>query len=107
MKRRLAGSHAIESPRHECRRIPRCAARARCGSASAQIEPDNASGDKMSLPDFTKLDLAADLAAPSPPPGEPWLTPEGIAVKTVYAAGDRAGLDFVDGLPGLAPFGRG
>ena len=34
-------------------------------------------------------------------------TPEGIAVKPRYVAADRAGLDFVDGFPGLAPFGRG
>jgi methylmalonyl-CoA mutase len=61
----------------------------------------------MSLPDFSKLALSADIAAALAPVGEPWLSPEGIAVKTAYTAADRAGLDFVDGLPGLAPFGRG
>ncbi|HEX8900227.1 methylmalonyl-CoA mutase [Vitreimonas sp.] len=61
----------------------------------------------MSLPDFSKLALSPDVVAGSPAGGEPWLTPEGIAVKTAYTAADRAGLDFVDGFPGLAPFGRG
>ncbi|MGH6950139.1 MAG: methylmalonyl-CoA mutase [Vitreimonas sp.] len=61
----------------------------------------------MTLPDFTKLPLSADIAKAAPPAGEPWLTPEGIAVKSAYVAADRAGLDFVDGFPGLPPFGRG
>ena len=61
----------------------------------------------MSLPDFSKLALGADLAKATPAAGDPWLTPEGIAVKSAYTAADRAGLDFVDGFPGLAPFGRG
>src|SRR4029078_12205853 len=61
----------------------------------------------MTLPDFSKLALSTDVANAVSSQGEPWLTPEGIAVKTAYAAADRAGLDFVDGFPGLAPFGRG
>jgi methylmalonyl-CoA mutase len=36
-----------------------------------------------------------------------WLTPEGILVKPAYDAGDRDGLAFIDGLPGLAPYLRG
>jgi methylmalonyl-CoA mutase len=36
-----------------------------------------------------------------------WETPEGIAVKPLYAAGDLAGLDFLDTYPGIAPFLRG
>src|SRR5215813_3947603 len=61
----------------------------------------------MTLPDFSKLALSTDVAKVPSSPGEPWITPEGIAVKTAYTAADRAGLDFVDGFPGLAPFGRG
>ncbi|HRE42736.1 MAG TPA: methylmalonyl-CoA mutase family protein, partial [Terricaulis sp.] len=61
----------------------------------------------MTLPDFSKLPLTADIAGAARATGEPWLTPEGIAVKTAYTAADRAGLDFIDGFPGLAPFGRG
>ena len=61
----------------------------------------------MTLPDFSKLALDSNVASAPPPRGEDWLTPEGIAVKTAYTAADRTGLDFVDGFPGMAPFGRG
>jgi methylmalonyl-CoA mutase len=61
----------------------------------------------MTVPDFTKLPLETHIAKASPPAGEPWLTPEGIAVKSAYVADDRAGLDFIDGFPGLPPYGRG
>ncbi len=61
----------------------------------------------MTLPDFSKLNLETDVAPASPPRGDAWLTPEGIAVKSAYTAADRAGLDFIDGFPGMAPFGRG
>ena len=36
-----------------------------------------------------------------------WATPEGIAVKPLYTAGDLAGMDHLDSLPGFAPFLRG
>jgi methylmalonyl-CoA mutase len=36
-----------------------------------------------------------------------WHTPEGIDVKPLYTAADVEGLDFVDSLPGFAPFVRG
>jgi methylmalonyl-CoA mutase len=61
----------------------------------------------MTLPDFSRISLDTDVAKAALPVREPWLTPEGIAVKSAYTAADRAGLDFVDGFPGLAPFGRG
>ncbi|HYD89230.1 MAG TPA: methylmalonyl-CoA mutase [Vitreimonas sp.] len=61
----------------------------------------------MTLPDFSKLTLDTDVASATTSTHQPWLTPEGIAVRTAYAAADRANLDFVDGFPGLAPFGRG
>jgi methylmalonyl-CoA mutase len=38
---------------------------------------------------------------------EAWQTPEGIAVKPVYGADDIARLDFLDGMPGVAPYLRG
>jgi methylmalonyl-CoA mutase len=61
-----------------------------------------------SFPDFTKLALETPgTKAGTPKLGGAWETPEGIAVKTAYTAADRAGLDFVDDYPGLAPFGRG
>ena len=37
----------------------------------------------------------------------PWQTPEGIAVKPAYGKPDLSGLDFLDGLPGVAPYLRG
>ncbi|HSA66132.1 MAG TPA: methylmalonyl-CoA mutase family protein, partial [Methyloceanibacter sp.] len=37
----------------------------------------------------------------------PWQTPEGIAVKPVYGPEDIARLDFLDGMPGVAPYLRG
>jgi methylmalonyl-CoA mutase len=62
----------------------------------------------MTIPNFATLDLSSHAKASTPPPaGETWLTPEGIPVKQVYTAADRAALDFIDGFPGLAPFGRG
>src|SRR5919107_3926421 len=72
------------------------------------------------IPDFSTIGWAEGLssspAAPSggaagddrqSPPREPWLTPEGIAVKAAYGPEDRAGLDFLDTVPGVAPFLRG
>ncbi len=47
-------------------------------------------------PDFTAPDTTAA-----------WQTPEGIAVKPAYRADDTARLDFLDGLPGIAPYLRG
>src|SRR5215813_14234604 len=46
----------------------------------------------------------SNTAAPATPP---WQTPEGIAVKPTYGAGDLEGLDFLDGMPGIAPYLRG
>jgi len=63
------------------------------------------------LPDFTTIDLAEPriAAAPvaAPADAEPWLTPEGIAVKPAYGEADLAGLDFLDTWPGIAPYLRG
>src|SRR5205823_7262537 len=49
-------------------------------------------------------DAPADIAAAAAPP---WLTPEGIAVKTRYGSDDLAGLDFLDTFPGIPPYLRG
>jgi methylmalonyl-CoA mutase len=62
------------------------------------------------LPDFTKIELdaaSATGAAPPPPAGDSWVTPEGIALKPVYTGADTAGLDFLDTWPGIAPYLRG
>ena len=75
------------------------------------------------IPDFTTIELddsqgvrpmgltpSAGATVSDPQgltPVESWLTPEGIPVKPVYTGSDTAGLDFLDGYPGLAPFVRG
>ncbi|WP_414475598.1 methylmalonyl-CoA mutase [Microvirga sp. M2] len=63
------------------------------------------------IPDFSQLGWAGapEVSSVLPPAGEPepWLTPEGIAVKGSYGPADRAGLDCLDTFPGLAPYLRG
>lgn len=61
------------------------------------------------VPDFATLDFDAITVKGQPPEadGPVWETPEGVAVKPSYDAADTEGLDFLDGFPGLAPFGRG
>jgi methylmalonyl-CoA mutase len=59
------------------------------------------------IPDFTKVELGGPGGRAPPRAGEDWLTPEGIAVKRVYSPADTAGLDFLDGHPGIAPYLRG
>jgi len=63
---------------------------------------------------MTRIPSFADVAfeagkgpGPTGPATQPWQTPEGIAVKPVYTAVDLKGLDFLDGLPGIAPYLRG
>jgi methylmalonyl-CoA mutase len=61
-----------------------------------------------SIPDFTSVAFTdAPPASSAAQKAEPWLTPEGIAVKGSYGPGDRAGLDFLDTYPGIAPYLRG
>ena len=61
-----------------------------------------------SIPDFSSLAFTdAPLASSSQAAFEPWLTPEGITVKGAYGPEDRAGLDFLDTYPGIAPYLRG
>jgi methylmalonyl-CoA mutase len=68
---------------------------------------DPAIASTPALPDF----VDAAWRRPAVPAGHPgphaWQTPEQIAVKSAYDAGDIAGLDFVDGWPGLPPYLRG
>src|SRR5262245_14418301 len=59
------------------------------------------------IPDFTKVDFAAAPVAAPASTVEPWLTPEGIAVKPAYGSDDLKGLDFLDTFPGIAPYLRG
>ncbi|MFC4947590.1 methylmalonyl-CoA mutase [Pseudonocardia sp. GCM10023141] len=68
----------------------------------------------MSIPDFTKVDLATAaptatwsdaLAGAAEPPV--WDAPEGIGVKPLYTASDTAELDFLGTYPGITPYLRG
>ncbi len=61
------------------------------------------------IPDFTTVDLDAGSppARHGAPDREPWLTPEQIPVKPVYTEADLAGLDFLETIPGAAPYLRG
>ena len=60
------------------------------------------------IPAFTDIAFAArDGTVVPPSEASAWQTPEGIAVKPVYGADDIARLDFLDGMPGVAPYLRG
>src|ERR1700681_1790993 len=59
------------------------------------------------IPDFGTIAYADAASPPAAAVAEPWLTPEGIPVKPVYGPDDLAGLDFLDGYPGIAPYLRG
>src|SRR6202044_1754054 len=58
------------------------------------------------IPNFSKIDFV-DTPFPAPAQADPWLTPEGIAVKNAYDAAALDGLDGLDAYPGIAPFLRG
>ncbi|WP_336802042.1 methylmalonyl-CoA mutase [Kaistia sp. MMO-174] len=58
------------------------------------------------IPDFSTVPFA-DAPLTVPTEGASWQTPEAIAVKPVYTAADREGLEAVDSFPGTAPFLRG
>jgi methylmalonyl-CoA mutase len=60
----------------------------------------------MRIPDFSTLPFRAVFAA-DPAPGEPWLTPEGVAVKPFYSPADLDGLTHLNTWPGLPPYVRG
>jgi len=58
------------------------------------------------IPDFAKVAFA-EAPCPAAASASPWLTPEGIAVKSVYEARDVEGLAGVDTYPGIPPLLRG
>ena len=60
-----------------------------------------------SIPNFGNVAFMPLDAAPTSGSAQPWLTPEGIAVKPAYGADDLAGLDFLDTYPGIPPYLRG
>ena len=59
------------------------------------------------IPNFADVAYAATSAPSGPLPTGAWTTPEGIDVRGAYGPGDLDGLDFLDTMPGAAPFVRG
>ncbi len=59
------------------------------------------------LPDYTRIAWQRPHAGAAGAAGEPWQTPEGIAIPPVTHEGHLAGLDFLDTWPGLPPYLRG
>jgi methylmalonyl-CoA mutase len=60
------------------------------------------------IPDFSSMPLpAATPNGATFPATEGWLTPEGIEVAALYTAADLGNVDFLNTLPGIAPFLRG
>src|SRR5215469_6171045 len=61
------------------------------------------------IPSFAEVKFEESKAAAvkAPDAAAAWQTPERIAVKPVYGAGDTARLDFLNGFPGIAPYLRG
>ncbi len=60
------------------------------------------------IPPFNEVNFGESNGAAAAPAAAPaWQTPEGIAVKPAYEPSNLAGLDFLDGLPGVPPYLRG
>ena len=60
----------------------------------------------MSFPDFSRVVLDTSATGHGPK-RDAWRTPEGLTVATAYNAGTVEGLEFIHGLPGIAPYVRG
>ncbi|HEY8006191.1 MAG TPA: methylmalonyl-CoA mutase [Methylocella sp.] len=59
------------------------------------------------VPDFSQLAFVPVNISGADLGGGIWQSPEGISVAPLYGARSVAGLDFLDGYPGIAPFLRG
>src|ERR1700719_1594922 len=59
------------------------------------------------IPNFATVDFAEASAQGHSDAAPSWLRPEGIAVKPSYGPDDLAGIDFLDTMPGIAPYLRG
>ncbi|MFN3889031.1 MAG: methylmalonyl-CoA mutase [Beijerinckiaceae bacterium] len=59
------------------------------------------------IPDFANLAFAPTQAPGGAAAPDVWTTPEGIEVRGAYGPHDLDGLDFLDTMPGAAPFLRG
>src|SRR6202167_5752823 len=64
--------------------------------------------DRMSrIPNFAIIAFEKTARAEMAASAEPWLTPEGILVKSGYSESDLEGIDFLETWPGIAPYLRG
>ena len=59
------------------------------------------------IPDFKTIAWSRPKTASTQVSGEPWQTPEEIAVRRTYGENDLAGIPFLDTFPGAPPFLRG
>ena len=59
------------------------------------------------IPNFEKANFVEGMRLQLDQPSSFWVTPEGIIVRGNYNETDRDNLNFVDSLPGVAPFVRG
>src|SRR6202795_3886602 len=59
------------------------------------------------IADFDNIAFENTARAESASSAEPWLTPEGILVKSGYSEADLEGIDFLGTWPGIAPYLRG
>jgi methylmalonyl-CoA mutase len=58
------------------------------------------------IPDFSKIAFA-EAPCPALASASPWVTPEGIPVKSAYESSDVASIGWADSYPGIPPFLRG
>ncbi|MEH2509617.1 methylmalonyl-CoA mutase [Nitrobacteraceae bacterium AZCC 1564] len=59
------------------------------------------------IPNFADIAFQAAPLATASNSASPWLTPEGIPVKSSYSEADLKGIDFLETWPGIAPYLRG
>src|SRR5437870_11720422 len=59
------------------------------------------------IPNFANIAFEKTAAAQPAAGAEPWLTPEGIPVKSAYSEADLEGIDFLHTYPGITPYLRG
>src|SRR5471030_3020602 len=67
----------------------------------------NEAGRMSRIPNFANIAFEKTARAEMAGSAAPWLTPEGIFVKSGYSESDLAGIDFLDTWPGIAPYLRG
>src|ERR1700730_14377621 len=67
----------------------------------------NEAGRMSRIPNFADIPFERTARADMAGNVEPWLTPEGILVKSGYSESDLEGIDFLGTWPGIAPYLRG